>query len=328
MERVIQMVINLGEKFLPETLLKQRGILERSSIVILGGIIYCSFHALMGQLHLTHIFFVTIILALFFLHTQTRSLVILSLPLLLQNALYDSLRYIPFNWIQPIHVRDLYELESKFFGVMFPGGIKLPHEILAGHTTPFFNFLFGVTYHLLDPVSISLVLILWRFHSSFLAERYSAAFLLMNFFAFSTYLLWPSAPPWYVAQYGLAAPSGYVLGNPAGLTNLDVAVEHNLSGAIYGLCPFVYGAVPSMHAGFTMLGFLYARRVGWKLSSPIGCFAILTWIAALYLQHHYTIDVVMGILYATTSYMLIEKFFADTVKQHFQLLRKSLGHLS
>lgn len=274
----------------------------------------------MGGLKFHHHFFSGLIFLLYGANGKLRLLVLLSLPLLLKEVLFDSLRYIPFEWYQPIHIIELYEIDTKLFGMMCSGAIKPINECFLVHANHFLDLFCGFLYHLVVPMNFVVLILLWRFKSKEYASRYAIAFLLMNLFAFATYLLYPAAAPWYVAEHGFAQPAMPLAGDPAGLANFDNLLGMNLSSKIYELSPFVFGAIPSMHAGMTALAWIYIFRTGKKISLIIGIYAIGMWVAALYLQHHYVIDVILGILYAGVAYLIVERILASRVRSCYGFL--------
>jgi membrane-associated phospholipid phosphatase len=66
----------------------------------------------------------------------------------------------------------------------------------------------------------------------------------------------------------------------------------------YGRASDVFGAVPSLHVGYPLLIVLYA----WPMTGVLGRTLTLAFFAsmcfaAVYLDHHWIIDVIVGILY-------------------------------
>ena len=273
---------------------------------------------------LCHLFFAALVIALYLVHPASRQLVLLASPLLLKEVIFDSLRYIPFDWLQPIHVAQPYLLERSLFGVTCGGSLVLINECMMAYASGFGDLLFGLTYHLLEPIAYLSLILLWKLHSMEKAQSYATAFLLMNLFAFVTYLFYPAAAPWYVNLHGFAPPVAGILGDPAGLSRLDSLLGTSLSANIYGASPFVFGAIPSMHAGITMMSLLYFLHLKKRWSIGMGTYVVVMWVGALYLQHHYLIDVLLGILYALVAYLVVEKCLGDRVSRGHQWLRKYL----
>lgn len=318
MERIIQTASAIRHRF------EQSFIFP---IILAFTCLFLWFHNAMGELKLLHFAYTGAILTLFYLHKQSRIFIILALPIILKEMIFDSLRYVPFDWLTPIRVIEPYAIDKFLFGININGVVVLFHEYLLNFTHPALDFFFGAIYHLLAPIMFIYVLIFWKWKSTDLASRFSCAFLLMNLFAFATYLLYPAAAPWYINQYGFVQPISPIIGNAAGLANFDQIIGTNFSNNMYSANPVVFGAIPSMHVGFTVLAWFYSFHVNKKICLLAGLFALLSAIAALYLQHHYMIDVVLGALYALVAYILIEKFLLQFIQKGYQnLLRLAMKY--
>jgi membrane-associated phospholipid phosphatase len=125
----------------------------------------------------------------------------------------------------------------------------------------------------------------------------------MNLAGFVTYYVYPAAPPWYVAQYGLGPANFAVQASPAAAIRWDDLVGVHYFASFYGRSADVFGAIPSLHVAQPLLVFLFARR----LRSPMvswtsGLYALLVAFSAIYLQHHYLLDVLIGAAYAVVAY--------------------------
>lgn len=288
-----------------------------SMTVLAIAFLFCGFHYKMGDLNLVYLIFAFVVVSLYFLTNTSRIFFVLAIPMLLHGIVYDSFRYIPFHWLQPIHIFEPYHVDKLLFGVPVNGEVILFHEYLLRFSNKILNLIFGLVYFLHDPVVYILLVVFWRVRSVDLAERFSAAFLLMNLFAFTTYFFYPAAAPWYAAKFGFIQPLGPIQGNAAGLTQLGIS---QVASKIYSFNPVVFGAIPSMHAGFTMLSWIYSFYVSRKLAVVVGIYAMSMWFAALYLQHHYLIDILIGVLYAVAAWQLTENFLVGWVRKAYVFL--------
>jgi membrane-associated phospholipid phosphatase len=67
----------------------------------------------------------------------------------------------------------------------------------------------------------------------------------------------------------------------------------------------VFGSVPSLHCAYPLVVLLYARELNNRwLNAVFFGFYLLVMFSAVYLQHHYFLDVVLGTLYAATGYAI------------------------
>jgi hypothetical protein len=278
----------------------------------------------MGHLKPVHVLFSLLILGLYFASTTSRLFILLAIPFALKDILFDAIRYIPFDWLKPIHVIGPYQVDLAWFGVTKGGSAILFNEYLLRFLHPVLDFLGGVIYFLNEPLALLLIFLFWLSRSKELAERYSTAFLVMNLFAFLTYVFYPVAPPWYVAKFGLVQPIAPVVGDAAGLLRFDHLIGFPFAQRIYGASPVVFGAFPSMHAGFSMLGWLYSLRTNWKWASLLTVYTLFMWFSALYLQHHYVVDLLLGIFYALFSYFVVEFLLAGGIDRVYRFLTKTL----
>jgi len=141
----------------------------------------------------------------------------------------------------------------------------------------------------------------------------------LNIFAVGTQLVWPTAPPWYVGTYG-DRPANYSMpGEPAGLKNADDFLQYPLFRNLYGHSPIVFGSFPSLHGAWPILITIFAPSI--RSLKIIGTsYVVLVWWAALYLNHHFMVDLVGGALYVLVSYYI----GAWTLKAFKRLLRDKM----
>ncbi len=225
----------------------------------------------------------------------------------------------------PIRVSEPYHIDLHLFGVFSSGQLTPLHEYVHQLlNSPFFDLFCGFIYMMHIPVVIVLLLSFWRFGSDELAAKFIFAFWLMNIFAFATYFFYPAAAPWFVSKYGFLQPLVAMPGDPAGLARFDQILGLNFFTQNYQISPVPFGAIPSMHAGFSMLGFLYSFQLSRKLSYWLGFYCASMWFSALYLQHHYLIDVILGVLYALLAYWIVEKFLKKGFLKVFRTLKTQL----
>ncbi|MFW5967180.1 MAG: phosphatase PAP2 family protein, partial [Persicimonas sp.] len=130
-------------------------------------------------------------------------------------------------------------------------------------------------------------------------------YLLMNLIGFVIWVCMPVAPPWYVEKYGLSAPSGPVLGDPAALERVDLLLGYAHFQSIYEQATYVFGAFPSMHVAPGVWVALWARRPSLRVIAVL--YACLMSFFAVYLTHHYIVDVLAGALLAAAVYWLMSR---------------------
>lgn len=222
-------------------------------------------------------------------------------PLYMTAVAYDNGRYLK-RFRGKIHVGDLYSKELRWFGVNTADGrVTLP-EWFAKHTTPALDFVTGAAYilYLYETVGMGIYL---YFVSPEQMSQLAWGFLLSNVMGLVTYVIYPAAPPWYVMQYGTGPAQLDAKPSAAGAARFDKLLGVSYFKQFYARNPNVFGAMPSLHVAYPVLCFCVTRVRGLIWAIPTGLFALLVAFSALYLQHHYVLDVVAGALYAVLAYL-------------------------
>jgi hypothetical protein len=130
-------------------------------------------------------------------------------------------------------------------------------------------------------------------------------FLLVNILGFIIYYLHPAAPPWYVEQYGFTYREG-ISSSAAGLLRFDHLFGMEIFHTLYTRNSQVYAALPSLHAAYPLVVLYYGIRTrrGPLMNTFFVLFTLGIWFAAVYTNHHYIIDVVLGALCALAGIAL------------------------
>lgn len=158
--------------------------------------------------------------------------------------------------------------------------------------------------HFIFPIGVAFVLWAWR-RPAFL--EFMVAFLLLALSGFVTFVLFPAAPPWIAGDWWHRLPHVYRIFN-AGISYFGGSQSYStLYRFLWQHGGWdVFGAVPSEHAAFPFLCFLYARKVwpraGWLLLP----YCAVVGVAVVYLGEHYVTDVILGILYASAVYVVVQ----------------------
>ena len=218
-----------------------------------------------------------------------------ALPLWITGVVVDSQRFLPL--LGRVHTGDMYRLETS----IFPG----PHGLawsqwLNAHPTKILDFFCGASYALFIYEFIGLVLFF------FFVKREKFAPLAWAFFFANTagaiiYMLCPVAPPWYVIQHGLGPAELHPISSAAGCARFDALLGIHYFASFYARNPNVYGAMPSLHVAYPLMVVIYTWERGWKWRVPTVAFNLLVVFSAVYLAHHYILDVIAGLLTAVVS---------------------------
>jgi membrane-associated phospholipid phosphatase len=196
-----------------------------------------------------------------------------------------------------VHVGDLHALEARLFGVTTADGTRALSDIIASHTHPAMDLVAGFTYFLfmLEVFGVAIYLFFRARPKMF---DLSLAFVLMNFVGWGLWLVYPAAPPWYVDVYGVGPTVLDAPSSAAGLLRVDELLGIPLAASFYSKSANVFGAMPSLHVAYATLVALMVFPLGGKLRALTAAFAVSMAFSAVYLRHHYILDVLAGALLA------------------------------
>ncbi|MBI2343365.1 MAG: inositol phosphorylceramide synthase [Deltaproteobacteria bacterium] len=260
-------------------------------------IFFLTIHALCGGLRVGHVAVALVMACLEIFSTRWQWFLRRCLPILTYLLLYDLIRYIPTTLRPAIAVDTLYRWEVTLFG-------GLPHEWLSHTLSPFLDILAAIPYNLHFYIPFIFLGVLWKKGRPLIAP-FAMSFGLMNIAALVTQQSFPTASPWYYDLYQFAPASYDLPGDPAGLARVDALLGISYFTSLYRMSAIVFGAFPSMHGAWPLLMSAYAwrsfRRLRWVLLGYGGWM----WWAALYLHHHYAIDLLGGALYAAVAFVIV-----------------------
>lgn len=218
--------------------------------------------------------------------------VLFALPLVVWLALFQLSILLPTSLRPEIDVETLPELERALFGSTFV------HRML-----PRFDGLIvlaAIPYlcHFMLPWVFALYL--WWNRANPLLFFWCLG--LLNLCALITQLVWATAPPWYVEMAGTAVPTYDTPSDPGRLIRVDKILQISLFESMYGQNPVVFGSFPSLHGAWPFLISLYtpSHLLGnWKW-----LYVLWIWWAAIYLKHHFLVDLLGGAFYTLVPYYI------------------------
>jgi len=285
-----------------EWVLPSRTMKRRASVPLIG-LGYIALIGVLGGLRVDHL--VIGLLGLLDLYNEkTRLFLRQFLPFIATGAIYDSMRY--FYWpaiANRVHVAGPYQLERSWFGI----GAQTPNEWFLEHHWPALDLACGFAYLVFVGEYLAVALLLFFRQRSDVLRTFALAFLVVNLLGFATYFIFPVAPPWYVTGYGLGPARLDVHPAAAAASRFDLLLGTHFFDGIYGRGIDVYGAYPSLHVAYPLLVVWAAFRTAelrWARAPAIGFFLLMC-LSAVYLQHHYVIDVLLGIAYAGATLALL-----------------------
>ncbi|MGK5089661.1 phosphatase PAP2 family protein [Bdellovibrionota bacterium FG-2] len=264
-----------------------------------------------------HIWVGIIWATLYYLGPLVQSLYRFLLPLILLGVVYDSQRFYSDYIRAAVHVWEPYAFDKLLFGISTASGILTPNEWFQLHTHPVLDFVTGFAYLFFITIFVGICA-----YFSFWKSRVGSAtvmpaefkqrahwmmwaFLFLNILGFSTYYWFPAAPPWYVALHGLGPAKMDTMASVAGCIRFDQLLGTHFFGEMYSRSADVFGAIPSLHIAYPLLAVYFAFALG--SARIFAClFYLVMCFSAVYLNHHYILDIMWG-----SAYALLVGWFLD-----------------
>jgi hypothetical protein len=225
----------------------------------------------------------------------TRQFLLPGLPALTWILLFSSCKYIPADYRPAIWVRVLPTLENILYGANLS-------NILSAHKHPVLDILAWIPYgvvHYVSPVIVSGCMFIWGPPGTL--PTWARAFGYMNVTAVLVQIIFPCSPPWYENTYGLAPANYSIHGDAAGLLAIDKLFGGDGYKNMFLASPMVFGAFPSLHAGWATLEALFMGHVFPRLFPVYVFYTMWLWWSTMYFSHHYAVDLVAGSLCKSLS---------------------------
>lgn len=267
-----------------------------------------------GDLRPEHPIIVGIACVLAYASARTKQFFVDAVPYLLVAIGYDAVRYVRAVVVTPDRVlcAGLRDAELVFFRAA-PGVTW--QDFLQARTHPALDLLFAVPY------SIFVYLVFVYAAYLYFVDRprmrhYLWSYAIANYISFAMWLVVPAAPPWYVRAHGCVIDVA-ALPNPGGLARVDALLGIDYFATFYSRASSVFGAMPSMHCAYPLIGLLTAWRfASWKTRPLHIVYTALMFSAAVYLDHHWILDGLAGWAIA-----LVAVVAANALLRRFHLLQ-------
>ncbi|HZU13138.1 MAG TPA: phosphatase PAP2 family protein [Chloroflexota bacterium] len=244
----------------------------------------------------------------------------------------------------PWHVQPMITADRALFFGHVPAVWLQAHLYQPGRIEPW-DILSAVMYmlHFLAPLVAGFAL--WLSDRA-VFRQYAITFVLVAVAGFATYILYPAVPPWMAGekllslhgQYlfaqnaqdlqqlraaGIAHPWQYIQSHGhvylPGARNIFNAIMSNwynpYNGEIFPFFKVLHmhydqvGAMPSEHAAYPMLFFLFLRRQFGRTGYIALVYIALITFAIVYLGQHYVVDALVGFAYAGLGYLLVTRLY-------------------
>ncbi len=292
-------------------LLRYRQLISR--LFPLVPLVYVLVVAGIGDLRVEHVVLALVVVGLSAFCPRSRAFLADITPYVLVALGYDMVRYARrvFVTAERVHACDLRDFELATFAVS--PGVTL-QDWFQLHHAPFWDLLFAVPYTIFAYLAL--------IYSGYLyfvdrprMRRYLWAFAIANFISFVVWMVFPAAPPWYIRANGCDV-SMAALPSAAGLLRVDQLFGIQYYEQLYSRAASVFGAMPSMHCAYPMLGLLTAwRSVTWKTRPIHVLYAVTMFVGSNYLDHHWIWDGLAGIALACVAVWLSGKLLGARTEE-------------
>lgn len=210
-----------------------------------------------------------------------------------------------------LHNEDLIAAERALFGGELPT-VVLQRALYVPGEVHWYDVMATAwwSFHFVLPLAFAFLL--W-IRNRGLYWRFVHALLVLSFAGFITYVLFPAVPPWLAANYYHTIPE------PIYMVRDEVfrgwLYGPNVSYVMRYGNPNVVAAMPSLHAAYPTLVFLFCLRY-WRPVAPLAllyCFGL--WFSIVYLGDHYVVDVLAGVAYALATFLVLEALHSGQEKR-------------
>ena len=218
------------------------------------------------------------------------------LPFVLLVLLYEELRGVAHLLHPHPYYRPQIRAEEWLFNGHLPT-IELQHWLWSGHLRFYDHLITGFSsVHFFVPPALAFFL--WLKDRA-LFVRFVRTYLVLSYAAALTFLLFPAAPPWAAARAGDIPPVALLSGPPS------TQVGKGL------ILPNPYAAIPSLHAGYALLVFLfvalYARRFRWRwpITLVAALYPVTMGFCRVYTGDHYVVDLLIGFAFTIGAFVWV-----------------------
>lgn len=257
---------------------------------------YAIYSFLRSDLRVEHFVILAAVGALAYTGPRTKELAIGLYPAALVFLLFDGMR--PYQKLgltaDRVLLCDLRSVEVTFFG---HNGWTL-HDYWLVHHWPVLDLVCAIPYATFILWCIAFGVYLYMKNRPAM-RLFMWGFFLLNLAGFVTYHVLPAAPPWYFHAHGCVVDLATRASEGPALARVDELTGIHYFHGMYSKASSVFGALPSLHCAYPMLLVLMGwSTFGWKLRALTISYAFLMIFSAVYLDHHWVLDGLLGYTYA------------------------------
>lgn len=228
---------------------------------------------------------------------KTRQFILDWLPFIFLLLSYDFLRGLAGKPIFPVHYQELIQADQAIFGFLPTQALQT--MFFQPSTLSWYDFLFTILYFLHFALPLAFAFLLWMLNRTHFRE-FITGILMLSYAAWVTFVIFPAAPPWLASQEGYSPKVYKIL--DSSLTSFPEKLK--LPTIYHTFNPNPIAAVPSLHAAYPLLVFLFSLHFFKKKAIFFLPYVLTVWLSIVYLGEHYVVDVVAGAIYAVVFYAL------------------------
>ena len=226
------------------------------------------------------------------------------LPIVLLLEVYNFSRGLADNIGAP-HVMEMVAADRGMFGWLTGGSVPtiwLQEHLYNPDHIYWYDVFASWVYFSHFVATPAVAVILWlRNREQF--SRFAHRWFMLSATGLATYFLYPAAPPWWAAKYGLIEPVVRISGRAWNAIGLHGAGNVLNAGQ---LASNPVAAMPSLHTAFALLVIVFfmprVRRRWWPLMIA---YPLAMTFTLVYTGEHYVIDVLVGWVYVGLTFVLV-----------------------
>ncbi|MDP9380812.1 MAG: phosphatase PAP2 family protein [Chloroflexota bacterium] len=214
----------------------------------------------------------------------------------------------------PLHNEDLVAAERWLFGGHLPNVVLQRALNYNPQVVRWYDALatFFWAFHFV--LALGFAFLLWV-RSRSLYWRFVYALLLLSTLGIITYVVYPAVPPWMASNPPEWLANRVEKTIPENIYLLRAWVPYQLglgsnwSWIMANGNPNETAAMPSLHAAYPTLIFVFSL-IYWRKAAPFALLYCLgLWFSIVYMGDHYVIDVLAGIVYAVVAFFALEGLY-------------------
>ena len=227
------------------------------------------------------------------------------LPLGLVLAAYDLLRGHADGLLFSTWYRPQLEADSFLFGGTVPT-VWLQDRLWHGSTNlRWYDYATWAVYMSYFVATYLLAGLLWFFARAHF-RRYVGCVALLAGMAFTTFALFPAAPPWLASREGELEPTTRLI---APITGHIPFFSFSFEGLYERGAEYSnpVAAVPSLHAAYTLLITLFLWRAARRTRPLLALYPVAMGFALVYASEHYVVDILLGWAYTLVAVWVVSR---------------------